>query len=122
MAAANEPFRNLGFAEDAAVFASASQNVRVLSEGWMAMHGFCPSCGAEPLAAFKANTPVADFHCAFSLALSLSDCGLSFLQAIDAWVYPRPTAPSQRLQRQRRHPRPGRFERRRSSPLQSRRR
>jgi len=63
MAAADEPFRTLGFAEDAAVFASASQNVRVLSEGWMAMHGFCPSCGAEPLAAFKANSPVADFHC-----------------------------------------------------------
>lgn len=42
MAADDEPFRNLGFAEDAAVFTSASQNVRVLSEGWMAMHGFCP--------------------------------------------------------------------------------
>lgn len=63
MADDNEPFRNLGFAEDAAVFASASQNVRVLSEGWMALHGFCPSCGAEPLAAFKANSPAADFHC-----------------------------------------------------------
>ena len=47
MTADDEPFRSLGFA-------SASQNVRVLSEGWMAMHGFCPSCGAEPPAAFKA--------------------------------------------------------------------
>lgn len=64
MAANDEPFRNLGFAENAAVFTSASQNVRVLSEGWMAMHGFCPSCGAEPLTAFPANSPVADFHCA----------------------------------------------------------
>ena len=45
MAADDEPFRHLGFAEDAAVFASASQNVRVLSEGWMALNGFCPSCG-----------------------------------------------------------------------------
>lgn len=63
MAQSDEPFRNLGFAEDAAVFASPSQNVRVLSEGWMALNGFCPSCGAEPLAAFRANSPVADFHC-----------------------------------------------------------
>ena len=63
MAATDEPFRNLGFAEDAAVFASPSQNVRVLSEGWIALNGFCPSCGAEPLTAFRANSPVADFHC-----------------------------------------------------------
>lgn len=63
MAADDEPFRNLGFAEDAAVFASAYQHVRVLSEGWMAMRGFCSSCGAEPLAAFKAKVPVADLHC-----------------------------------------------------------
>ena len=63
MAIDDEPFRNLGFAEDAATFASASQNVRVLSEGWMALHGFCPSCGSGPLTGFKANSPVADFHC-----------------------------------------------------------
>lgn len=47
MAADDEPFRDLGFAEDAAVFASASQNVRGLSEGWMAMHRFLLRGGAS---------------------------------------------------------------------------
>lgn len=63
MASDDPPFRNLGFAEEAAVFVSPSQNVLVLSERWVAAHGFCPSCGAEPLTAFKANAPVADFRC-----------------------------------------------------------
>ena len=63
MGASDDHWCNLGFAEDAAPFASASQTVRVLSEGWMARHGFCPSCGATPLTTFPANSPVADFHC-----------------------------------------------------------
>lgn len=57
------PWSNLGFAEDAAVFKGATQNARVLSEGWIAANGFCPSCGATQLVPFAANAPVADFHC-----------------------------------------------------------
>lgn len=63
MAEDDIPWSNLGFAEEAAVFKGATQNARVLSEGWVAAHGFCPSCGAAPLTAFAANSPVADFHC-----------------------------------------------------------
>ena len=29
----------------------------------VAGHAFCPGCGATPLTAFAANSPVADFHC-----------------------------------------------------------
>lgn len=53
----------LGFAEEVAVFKGAIQNTRVLSEGWTAANGFCASCGAAPLTAFAANSPVADLHC-----------------------------------------------------------
>lgn len=55
---------NLGFAEERAVFQSASQNARVLSEGWVVAHMFCPSCGAARLDPFANNSPVADFGCA----------------------------------------------------------
>jgi hypothetical protein len=44
MAADDEPFRTLGFAEDAAVFASASQNVRVLSDDHPAFNTSCLTC------------------------------------------------------------------------------
>ena len=57
------PPSNLGFAEEAAVFKGATQNARVLSEGWIGANAFCPNCGTEPLTAFAANSPVADFHC-----------------------------------------------------------
>ncbi|RYG97393.1 MAG: restriction endonuclease [Alphaproteobacteria bacterium] len=57
------PSSTLGFAEEAAVFKGPTQNARVLSEGWVTANGFCPSCGAAPLTAFAANSPVADFHC-----------------------------------------------------------
>ncbi len=63
MAEDDAPWSNLGFAEEAAVFKGPTQNARVLSEGWVAAHAFCPSCGATPLTAFPANSPVADFHC-----------------------------------------------------------
>ncbi|MES2032653.1 MAG: DpnI domain-containing protein [Pseudomonadota bacterium] len=59
----DESWSNLGFAEEQAVFVSASQNTRVLSEGWIAAHMFCPNCGAERLNAFPNNSPVADFGC-----------------------------------------------------------
>ncbi len=48
--------------EEAAVFKGPTQNACVLSEGWVAANAFCPSCGAKPLTAFAANSPVADFH------------------------------------------------------------
>jgi type II restriction enzyme len=37
---------DLGFAEPAVVFKGPTQNARVLSEGWVALHGFCPNCAA----------------------------------------------------------------------------
>jgi type II restriction enzyme len=63
MAEDDAPWSTLGFAEKAAVFKGPTQNARVLSEGWVAANAFCPSCGAMPLTAFAANSPVADFHC-----------------------------------------------------------
>jgi type II restriction enzyme len=63
MAESDEPWSNLGFAEEAAVFVSASQNARVLSEGWVAANLFCPCCGCERLDRLANNSPVADFRC-----------------------------------------------------------
>lgn len=63
MAENDAPWSTLGFAQEAAVFKGPTQNARVLSEGWVAAHAFCPGCGATPLTAFAANSPVADFHC-----------------------------------------------------------
>ena len=57
------PWANLGLREEAAVFESASQNARVLTEGWVAESLFCPNCGAQPISRFAANRPVADFLC-----------------------------------------------------------
>ena len=54
---------NLGFAEEQAVFKGPTQNVRALSEGWVAAHMFCPACGAERLRALPNNSPVGDFVC-----------------------------------------------------------
>ncbi|HRD26793.1 MAG TPA: DpnI domain-containing protein [Caulobacter sp.] len=59
----DDSWSNLGLAEERAVFVSPSQNARVLSEGWIAAHMFCPSCGADRLEAFPNNSPVADFGC-----------------------------------------------------------
>lgn len=53
----------LGFAEEQAVFKGPTQNVRALSEGWVAAHMFCPACGAERLRALPNNSPVGDFVC-----------------------------------------------------------
>lgn len=57
------PWAHLGLREQAAVFESASQNARVLTEGWVEHALFCPNCGAQPMARFTANRPVADFLC-----------------------------------------------------------
>lgn len=59
----DEPWRNLGFEEPAARFDSGTQNARVWSEAWVARSLYCPNCGEPRLTAFRANRPVADFHC-----------------------------------------------------------
>ena len=53
----------LGLRKEAAVFDSAAQKARVLTEGWVAASLFCPNCGAQPISQFAANPPVADFLC-----------------------------------------------------------
>ena len=58
-----QPFATLGFAEESAVFESASQNVRVLSEGWAALHLYCPNCGAAQVRQHPNNTKARDFFC-----------------------------------------------------------
>lgn len=63
MAEDDHRWSHLGFAEEAAVFRGPTQNVRVLSEGWVAAHMFCPACGAERLRALPNNSPVGDFVC-----------------------------------------------------------
>jgi type II restriction enzyme len=60
----DDSWSNLGFAEERAVFRVPTQNARVLSEGWIAKHMFCPGCGAARLTQFTNNSPVADFGCA----------------------------------------------------------
>ena len=57
------PWAALGLREEAAVFESASQNARVLTEGWVAASLVCPNCGAQPITRFAANRPVADVLC-----------------------------------------------------------
>jgi type II restriction enzyme len=44
-------------------YTSRSQRARVLTEGWVAKHLFCPACGATCLQHYEANKPVADFYC-----------------------------------------------------------
>ena len=53
----------LGFAEERAVFKGPTQNARVLTEGWVADHLFCPNCGEARLMQQPANRPAADFLC-----------------------------------------------------------
>jgi type II restriction enzyme len=42
---------------------SNSQKARIITEQWLHQNMFCPVCGAEHLAQFTANKPVADFYC-----------------------------------------------------------
>lgn len=58
------PFANLGFAEEAAVFTSASQNARVLTEGWVGLNLYCPNCGADHVRQHPNNAKARDFFCA----------------------------------------------------------
>lgn len=66
MGGADEAWCELGFdgvAAEAARYTSPRQRARVLTEGWMALNGFCPACAAEPLPRLPANRPGADFTC-----------------------------------------------------------
>ncbi len=55
---------NLNFNQSLANnYQSPSQIIRVLSEDWVAKHGYCPNCSAQPLNEFANNQPVADFYC-----------------------------------------------------------
>lgn len=55
---------NLNFNQSlAANYKSEPSRIRVLSEDWVAKHGYCRSCNAEPLVEFANNQPVADFYC-----------------------------------------------------------
>lgn len=44
-------------------YKSTSQQIRVLTEGWMKSNGYCPCCGNKPIKKFENNKPVADFFC-----------------------------------------------------------
>ena len=56
---------NLNFNQSlAANYKSEPSRIRVLSEDWVAKHGYCPNCSAQPLNEFANNQPVADFYCA----------------------------------------------------------
>ncbi|NBW52192.1 MAG: hypothetical protein EBR49_19280, partial [Betaproteobacteria bacterium] len=54
---------SLGFAEPSAVFDSPRQTARLVTEAWVALHGFCPNCAADRLPQLPNNSPVADFRC-----------------------------------------------------------
>jgi len=44
-------------------YSNKSQIARILTENWVKINGYCPSCGGVPLADFENNRPVADFYC-----------------------------------------------------------
>lgn len=45
-------------------YKSASQKVRILTEGWVDKYIFCPNCGGLNIDKYPNNQPVADFYCA----------------------------------------------------------
>jgi len=53
----------MGMKEERAVFASSSQNARVMTEDWAKRSLFCPNCSNNSLRPFAANKPVADLFC-----------------------------------------------------------
>ena len=44
-------------------YSSGSQVARVLTEHWVKINSYCPSCGELHLNEFENNKPVADFYC-----------------------------------------------------------
>jgi type II restriction enzyme len=51
---------NLKLAEG---YTNNSQIARVLTENWVKLNSYCPSCGEKSLTDYENNRPVADFHC-----------------------------------------------------------
>ena len=47
----------------AAAYKSASQRIRVMSEGWLLSNAFCPCCGNVHIDKIRNNAPVADMLC-----------------------------------------------------------
>ncbi len=88
MGADTNSWCRLGFGEPSAVYTSATQQARHLTEGWMAEHGFCPACPADRLPPLPNNTRVGDFRCA--------DCGEAYELKAGQGPSPgrRPTDPS----------------------------
>lgn len=43
-------------------YKSSSQKIRVMTESWVGLHAFCPSCGCD-INKYENNRPVADFFC-----------------------------------------------------------
>ena len=55
--------RDLSFDNElASAYKSESQRIRILTEDWVAWHGFCPNCGRR-IEQYSNNAPVADFYC-----------------------------------------------------------
>ena len=52
-----------GMREELAKYESAPQNIRVMSEDWVAQNTYCVCCDNDHLTQFSANRPVADFYC-----------------------------------------------------------
>jgi len=44
------------------LYSSPTQQIRVMTEGWVNRSAFCPNCGSG-LSRFENNAPVADFYC-----------------------------------------------------------
>src|SRR5690606_15793473 len=44
-------------------YINSSQIARVLTESWVKLNAYCPSCGNDELNQFSNNSPVADFLC-----------------------------------------------------------
>lgn len=47
----------------ASLYRSSSQKARVLTENWVNVEAYCPSCGNTRLDKYSNNKPVADFFC-----------------------------------------------------------
>jgi len=63
MGAGDNHWCNLGLAEPNAPFKSPRQTARLVTEAWVALHGFCPNSTADRLPQLPNKAPVADFRC-----------------------------------------------------------
>lgn len=72
----------------ASEYKSASQQIRILTEDWVAHNSYCPICGEPILNHYEANRPVADFYCNhcksdFELKSKKSHCGSIGKKVVD---------------------------------------